>query len=178
MVYQFIHSLAFSPQASQAICMALAHSGQILRGRLPLLSPAFRRSHLLRQVPSRPTTRKTSSSGRWNSSWARNVSTNFVQKSTSTQFQRSFTCRKATTLDRRFYFPSEGRRAEDFFALKNPTASAGFEPANLGTKGQYATSRPPKPIVDILKFLSMFFFKFIFRNLGKEKIALISFCYG
>jgi hypothetical protein len=40
---------------------------------------------------------------------------------------------------------SEGRRAEDFFALKNPTASAGFEPANLGTKGQHATSRPPKP---------------------------------
>jgi hypothetical protein len=33
-----------------------------------------------------------------------------------------------------------------FFALKNPTASAGFEPANLGTKGQQATSRPPKPI--------------------------------
>ena len=27
--------------------------------------------------------------------------------------------------------PSEGRRAEDFFALKNPTASAEFEPANL-----------------------------------------------
>ena len=25
-----------------------------------------------------------------------------------------------------------------FFALKNPTASAGFEPANLGTKGQHA----------------------------------------
>jgi hypothetical protein len=35
-----------------------------------------------------------------------------------------------------FYFPSEGSRAEDFFALKNPTASAGYEPANLGTKGQ------------------------------------------
>jgi len=32
-----------------------------------------------------------------------------------------------------------------FFALKNPTASAGFEPANLGTKGQHATSRLPKP---------------------------------
>ena len=29
-----------------------------------------------------------------------------------------FTCRKATTWDRRLYFPSEGRRAEDFFALK------------------------------------------------------------
>jgi hypothetical protein len=36
------------------------------------------------------------------------------------------------------YFPSKGRHAEDFFALKNPTASAGFEPANLGTRGQHA----------------------------------------
>ena len=43
-------------------------------------------------------------------------------------------------------FTSEGRRAEDFSPLKNPTASAGFEPANLGTKGQHATSRPPKPL--------------------------------
>ena len=32
----------------------------------------------------------------------------------------SFTCRKSTTWDRRLYFPSEGRRAEDFLALKNP----------------------------------------------------------
>jgi len=36
-----------------------------------------------------------------------------------------------------------------FFALKNPAASAGFEPMNLGTKGQHATSRPPKPIFGI-----------------------------
>jgi hypothetical protein len=41
------------------------------------------------------------------------------------------------------YFPSEGRRAEDLSALKKPTTSAGFESANLGTKGQHATSRPP-----------------------------------
>ena len=32
-----------------------------------------------------------------------------------------------------------------FFVLKNPTASVGFEPVNLGTKGQHATFRPPKP---------------------------------
>ena len=31
-----------------------------------------------------------------------------------------------------------------FFRPKNSTASAGFEPANLGTKGQHATTRPPK----------------------------------
>jgi hypothetical protein len=36
-----------------------------------------------------------------------------------------------------------------FFRPKNPTASAGFEPSNLGTKGQHATSRPRKPIYSI-----------------------------
>ena len=55
----------------------------------------------------------------------------------------------------RLYFPSEGRRAEDFFALKNPTASAGFEPANLGTKGQHATSRPPKPMWRYLRWSNL-----------------------
>ena len=64
--------------------------------------------------------------------------------------QGYFTCRKSTTWDKRLYFPSEGRRAEDFFALKNPTASVGFEPANLGTKGQHGTSRPPKPLTLVL----------------------------
>jgi hypothetical protein len=42
------------------------------------------------------------------------------------------------TWDPRIYFPSEGRCAEDFSALKNPTASAGFESAKLGTRGQHA----------------------------------------
>jgi hypothetical protein len=54
------------------------------------------------------------------------------------------------TWDWWLYFPSEGRRAEDFFVLKNPTASAGFEPANLGTKGQHTT---PTPTSIILKKL-------------------------
>jgi hypothetical protein len=34
-----------------------------------------------------------------------------------------------------------------FFALKNPSASAGFEPMNLGTKGQHATPRPSQPLL-------------------------------
>jgi len=37
-----------------------------------------------------------------------------------------------------------------FFRPKNPTASTGFEPANLATKGQHATPRPPKLIVIII----------------------------
>ena len=43
-----------------------------------------------------------------------------------------------------------------FFRPKNPTASAGFEPANLGTKGQHATARPPKPIVCMYMMENMY----------------------
>jgi hypothetical protein len=35
-----------------------------------------------------------------------------------------------------------------FFRPKNPTALAGCEPANLGTKGQHAASRSPKPLFE------------------------------
>jgi hypothetical protein len=37
-----------------------------------------------------------------------------------------------------------------FFRPKNPTALAGCEPANWGTKGQHATPRPPKPLICML----------------------------
>jgi hypothetical protein len=66
--------------------------------------------------------------------------------------QGSLTCRKATTWGRRNYFPYEGTRAEDFKTKKNLTASAGFEPANMGTKGQHATSRPPKPLYHVFVY--------------------------
>ena len=42
-----------------------------------------------------------------------------------------------------------------FFRPKNPTASADFEPANLGTKGQHATPRPPKPLNIIILELNL-----------------------
>ena len=113
------------------------HAGQILRCSLPLLSPAFGRSHFRHQVPHCPPRHEKSQRRKWEL-WARMLSGNFAEMTTSTPF----TCRKSTTWDRRLYFPSEGRRAEDFYALKNPMASAGFEPANLGTKGQHATPRP------------------------------------
>jgi len=47
------------PEPSHVTGMALAHyPGQVLGGSLPLLSPAFRRSHFSRQVPPSATTRK------------------------------------------------------------------------------------------------------------------------
>jgi hypothetical protein len=48
-----------------------------------------------------------------------------------------------------------------FFRPKNPTASAGFESANLGTKGQQATSRPPKPLYWTLNACFYFTYKFV-----------------
>ena len=63
-----------------------------------------------------------------------------------------------------------------FFALKNPTASAGFEPANFGTKGQHATSRPPKPRGDsngslITKFKIVNYCSTIFFNKRNKRIV-------
>ena len=46
--------------------------------------------------------------------------------------------------------PEEGVQRIFFFRPKNPTTSAGCEPANLGTKGQHATSRPPKPLDQVV----------------------------
>jgi hypothetical protein len=64
---------------------------------------------------------------------------------TSTSLLGSFTCRKSRHGTDGFTTPpKEG--VLRIFRPKNPTASAGLEPANLGTKGQHATSRPPKPL--------------------------------
>jgi hypothetical protein len=50
--------------------------------------------------------------------------------------------------------PKEGM-LRIFFTLKNPMASAGFEPAYLGTKGQHATPRPPKPIPSLIQSICL-----------------------
>jgi hypothetical protein len=71
--------------------------------------------------------------------WARNGQPNFARQSDFHIIAGFFNMPQiCATWDRRLYFPSEGRHAEDFVAPKNPTASAGFEPANLGTRGQHA----------------------------------------
>ena len=116
--------------------------------RFILQTLVFSRSYLHRQVS--PPETLTVKGG---TNWARNGRWILPENARLPRnIQGSFKCRKCTTWDKRLYFPSEGRRAEDFFALKNATASAGFEPANLVTKGQHATSRPPKPLIWLLLF--------------------------
>ena len=91
-------------------------SGQSLRGRLPLLSPAFRHSNLRRQVPPRlHDTREPSSEG-WH--YGREYCQVIQPKWRLPRHSGIFNMPQSTTWDRRLYSPSEGRRAEDFFALK------------------------------------------------------------
>jgi len=101
----------------------------------------FRRSNFRHQASPRVSPRE-STQRRKVELWARNVRKFCLNADLHVTFRDTFTCRKATTWDRRLYFPFEGRRAEDFFRPKNPKATAGCAPANLDTKGQHAISRP------------------------------------
>jgi hypothetical protein len=58
-----------------------------------------------------------------------------------------FTCRKSATWDRRLYFPSEVRRAEDFFALKIRRFRPASKPRTWVKKASTLSSRPPKPLI-------------------------------
>ena len=58
----------------------------------------------------------------------------------------SFTCRKAGTWDILFYFPSEGRYAEDFpDARKIQRLRPGLNPRSRVPVASMLTTRPPKP---------------------------------
>ena len=71
------------------------------------------------RCPYVPNDARDPSSERWNCV-GENWPVTLPKIATSTSIQGYFTFRKSTTWDPRLYFPSEGGRAEDFFALKNP----------------------------------------------------------
>jgi hypothetical protein len=76
------------------------------------------------------------------------MSGNFAEMTTSTPFRDLLHAANLRHGTDGFTYPPKEGVLRIFYALKNPTASAGFEPANLGTKGQHATPRPPKPLVN------------------------------
>jgi len=108
------------------------HPGQGLGGSLPLLSPAFRRSHFSRNDARDP------SSERWNCGRERCPVVILPEFRLPRKFRDLLHAANLRHGTDGFTSPPK-----DFFRPKNPTASAGFEPANLGTKGQHATTRPP-----------------------------------
>ena len=97
-----------------------------------------------REFPASETTQANPSSGRWKGKKFPRI---LPKVATSTSLLGSFTCRKFTTWDRRLYFPSEGRRAEDFFARKIRRLRPGLNPRTRVPKASTLTSRPPKPLI-------------------------------
>jgi len=67
------------------------------------------------------------------------LSGNFAEMTTSTPFRDLLHAANLRHGTDSFTSPPKEGVLRIFSALKNPTATAGFEPANLGTKGQHAT---------------------------------------
>jgi hypothetical protein len=77
--------------------------------------------------------------------WARIMSGNFTEMTTSMPFRDLLYAANLWHETNGFTSPLKEGVLRIFFTLKNLMASAGFERMNLGTKGQHATPRPPKP---------------------------------
>jgi hypothetical protein len=69
---------------------------------------------------------------------------------TSTKLLGSLTCRKAATCDRRLYFSSEGRHAEEFYARKIRRLRPGLNPRTWVPEASMLTARPPKSLKSTL----------------------------
>ena len=107
------------------------------QGQLAIAFPRFLDVPTLHhQVPPRPPRRKRSQWRKWEL-WARMLSGNFAEMTTSTPFRDLLHAANLRHGTDGFTSPPKEDVLRIFFALKNPTASAGFEPANLGTKGQH-----------------------------------------
>ena len=90
--------------------------GQGLRGRSPLRSPAFRHSNLRRQVP--PLLHEARDPSREVLKYGREYCPVIYPKWRLPRYFGIFYMPQITTWSRRLYFPSEERRADDFFALE------------------------------------------------------------
>jgi len=152
-IHSFIHSLVFSPR------------GQSGRSQSPVVEPIWLLAHCILgkflgvvchcfppplDVPTFTATclcvhsdARDPSSETWNCGWERCpvvILPKFWLPHIFRDLLHAIILRHGTD-----NFTSPPKEAYwGFFRPKNPTASAGFEPTNLGTKGQHAISRPPK----------------------------------
>jgi hypothetical protein len=62
-----------------------------------------------------------------------------------------------------------------FITLKNPSSSAGFEPANLGSSGKHVSTNPPRAIInkDVTCYFKVIYFKHIYPEVAKIKKNLL-----
>ena len=109
----------------------------IVRSELDVSTFATRRLHACHHA-------RAPNGGRWNC--GREMSGNFAQMPTSTLHLGIFYMPYSYDMGPTALLPLRRKVCWGLFCPKNPTASAGCEPTSLGTKGQHATSRVPKPL--------------------------------
>ena len=121
------------------------HPRQVLGGSLPLLTSAFRHPTFATRRPYVCNDARDPSSEKWNCGRERCpvILHKFRLPRTFRDLLHAANLRHGTDS---FTSPLKEGVLRIFFRPKNPTASAGFQPANLGTKGQHTTPRPPKMI--------------------------------
>jgi hypothetical protein len=106
-------------------------------------SPFSNRSYSGRQVPLASTTRHSplaAREGTMGEKWWPDVAWDM--------YPRFFYMPQICDMELKILLPFQRKVYWGFFfsPFKNPTFSAGFESANLGIRGQHATSAPPKPL--------------------------------
>ena len=124
----------------------ILHPGQFLGGSLPLIPPTLDVPTFAARCLYVRNDARDPSSERWNC--GREICPVILPKFRLTRKFRDLLRVHVANLRHRtdgFTSPPKEGELRIFFRPKNPTASAGFEPANLGTKGQHATPRPSKP---------------------------------
>jgi hypothetical protein len=108
------------------------HSGKILRGSLPLFSPALDVPTIAARCLHVPNV-SAPSSERWNCG-------NFAEMT-------PFLCHL-----RWLYFPSKGRHAEDFFTQKIRQLRLNLNPQTWVPEASMLTTTPPKPLSYVYNF--------------------------
>ena len=84
-----------------------------------------------------------------------NMSIKFCSEAYFFQAWGSLTGLKSQTRDPHLKFPPGGLVLRIFtFWKKNPSTSAGFEPANLGSRGKHVIPRPPRSTLNKLNTLA------------------------
>ena len=110
--------------------------------RLIVLLPPDEFLHSSPEAPRTTQTRETSASEGRN--YYQGI---YLANPEFTKVPGSFTCRKAGTWDRVFYFPSEGKHAEDYSdTRKVQRLRPGSNPRTRVPGASMLTTRPPKPL--------------------------------
>ena len=73
----------------------------------------------------------------------------------------SLTSLKSQTWDTLLKVPPGGLVLRIFTSWKNPSTSVGFVPANLGSRGEHVTPRPPRPTMTVNNQKGNYIFKLV-----------------